>query len=375
MPKITKTLIDAATTKSADSFVWDSDVPGFGIRVRSSGRKTYVIRYRNIYGQSRYHTICRTCDMPPAQARDRARELFVSIKAGADPSENRAQARAEITVQELYQLWLEMHALPNMKPLSIYQARSLWKCHIAQKLAKRKAVSVTASDVQDLHVSMRASPSVANHTLCIIRSMYRMAVKRGILETNPAQEVSWYKCRQRSRVLLPEEIVRLHIALEHDRFTPQFRRLIKLLLLTGCRLSEIRDAHMSWVDWKGCTLNLPDSKTGQKVIPLSAPAMELVAEQKDKEWLIPARFGNGHMRSAFAAWKELLKKAGLESDIRIHDIRHTVGSLGHLSGLSQREIAIQLGHSSLRTTERYTKGYRGIERTIADRIAQVMTVK
>lgn len=373
MPKLTKVYIDNLTT-SADGFVWDSEVPGFGIRVRSSGRKTYIIRYRNRYGQDRYHTIARTCDMTPSQARDRARELFVQVKAGADPSEQRARDRAQITMQELYDLWIELHAIPTMKPSSVYQAQSLWRRHL-KVVAKKKAASITVADVQDLHIAMRTGPSVANQVMSILRSMFRLAVKRHILDVNPAQEVSWYRQRQRSRVMLPDEIARLHIALESDQFTPQFRRLIRLLFLTGCRLSEIRDAHMSWVDWKACTLSLPDSKTGAKIIPLSAPAMELVAEQRGHEWLIPARIGEGHMRSAFAAWKRLLKASGLEPAIRIHDIRHTVGSLGHLGGLSQREIAIQLGHSSLKTTERYTKGYSGIERHVADRIAAIMAVR
>jgi integrase len=374
MPRLTRLLIEGTTANGRDSFIWDSDVPGFGVRVGSSGRKTYVIRYRTVHGTSRYHTIARTCDMTPAQARDAARVLFVSIKAGADPSNARAKARAEITVNELFDIWLDTYAVPQCKASTVYQARSLYRRHISRRLGTRKAVTVTASDVQDLHVGLRKSPSVANQVVSMIRSMYRNAVERKILEVNPAAVVKWYRQREKSRVILPDEIARIHSALDDSRFRPEFRRLVKLLFLTGARLSEIRDARMEWVDWESRTLCLPDSKTGRKVIALSASAMELVAEQRGQTWLCPARIGDGHVRSVFAAWKALMRRAGLEREIRIHDIRHTVGSLGHLSGLSQREIAIQLGHSSLKTTERYTKGYSGIERHVADRIAQIMAV-
>jgi integrase len=375
MPRLTKTSIDAATATGADSFVWDSDVPGFGIRVRASGRKTFVIRYRNGSGSSRYYTIARTCDMAPAEARDAARALFVAIKAGVDPSEKRSRARGEISVSDLFDVWIETYAVARYKPSSLYQARSLFRRHIADRLGRRPAGSITRSDVLDLHVALRRGPSIANQVVSILGSMYRNAVERGILDHNPAERIKWYAQRERARILDPAEIQRILVALDGDRFTPAFRRLIKLLMLTGARLSEIRDARMDWIDTAARILSLPDSKTGAKVIALPDAAMPLIAERAGHTWLVEARIGAGHMKSTWAAWCALLDAAGLERGIRIHDIRHTVGSLGHRAGLSQREVAIQLGHRSLRTTERYTKGQRGIERDVADRVADVMGVR
>lgn len=372
--RLTKPLVEAASTTGPDLFIWDADVPGFGIRVRSSGRKTYVIRYRNAHGVSRAFTLGRTCDMSPQQARDAARAAFVSIKAGMDPSEQRSRARDRFSVDDLFDLWIETYATANCKPSSVYQAKSLYRRTIAKRLGTRQAASLTRADVLDLHVALRSGPSVANQAVSLLSSMYRNGVERKLVESNPARDIKWYRQIEKSRVIRPDEIRQLMDALENERFSADFRRLIRLLFLTGARLSEIRDARMEWVDWDARTLNLPDSKTGAKIITLSEPALEIMAERRGHEWLCAGRYGRGHMTHTWSTWRELLRMSGLEETIRIHDIRHSVGSLGHMAGLSQREIAVQLGHKSLRTTERYTKGYRGIERQVADRVASIMSV-
>ena len=373
MPKLTKTIIDALTPAGTDLWAWDSTLPGFGVRAQASGRKTYVARYRTHDGTQRKLTVGRCTDLTPDQARELARKAFARVAAGEDPATQRRAAREAPTVADLHAQYMRLHA-PYKKASSVRQDARNWRRFILPAMGQRKVDSITQADVQALHGSLARSPATANHVRALLSKAMNLGIAWGMrTQANPCQGVKRFKIRQRDRVLTSEELQKLHAALPAG----PVGNLVRLLLLTGCRLSEILTARREWVDHQRRLLLLPDSKVGQRRIALPAQALAIIAALPDgSPWIIPGRRPSRHMEKPYGTWYRITKAAGLEG-LRFHDLRHSFGSLGHMAGLTQRQIADMLGHASMATTERYLHGYQGdaggAVDVVADRITSAWT--
>lgn len=364
--KLTKSAVDGITPGDRDLFVWDTELPGFGIRCKPSGRKTYVIRYRNVHGRSRMYQLCRCCDLPPAQARDRARQVFADIARGSDPASDKLTYRKAPKLSELYTRYINEHALPYKKPKSVKNDRCLWKLHIEPVLGNLSVNEVTHDDVCKLHVSMQDKPYTANRVTDLLSSMFRLAEKWKLREpnTNPAKGVKDYKEHIRETILSVEQIQQILAELEHPTFPDSFRLLIKLLILTGCRLDEIRTAKVSYIDYSTGILSLPDSKTGERKIKLSTAALRLLQPVKNQIFICQGRHRNEYIRQPWYQWSKIRTRIG--TNARMHDLRHTIGTLGHHSGLSQKQIGELLGHKRMSTTARYIHGTGAVSEHIAE---------
>ena len=125
MPRITNRVVDATRPEQKDQFIWDSDLPGFGLRVFPSGRRSYLIQYR-VGGRQRRFTLGPHGVLTPAQARQRAAKLLAGVREGDDPSERRHEASEAPTVAEFAETYLERHARPKKKPRSVYSDERLF---------------------------------------------------------------------------------------------------------------------------------------------------------------------------------------------------------------------------------------------------------
>ncbi len=105
MAKLTKRTVDAAKPQERDYFVWDSELPGFGLRIFASGKKSYLVQYR-VPGHTRRYTIGLHGKFTPEEARKRASKVLARVADGGDPSAERADARKDMTVGELAKLYL-----------------------------------------------------------------------------------------------------------------------------------------------------------------------------------------------------------------------------------------------------------------------------
>ncbi len=370
MPKLTKSTIDAMQASDREAWAWDSTLPGFGVRAQIGGRKTYVARYRTHDGTQRKLTIGRCTDLTPDQARDLARKAFAAVAAGDDPTADRRERRAAPTVADLFERYMALHARPYKKPGSVRQDERNWRRFILPAIGAKKIDAVTRQDVLALHGGLSTTPVTANHVRALLSKAMNLAADWGLrTQPNPCQGVKRFKIRQRERVLTPDELARLHAALPPGPVCD----LVRLLLLTGCRLGEILTARHEWVDHQRRLLLLPDSKVGQRRIALPEAALEIIrAMPEGSPWLIPGRRRSRHMEKPYGTWYRVTKAAGL-AGLRFHDLRHTAGSLGHMAGLTQRQIADMLGHASMATTERYLHGYAGDAGRAADVVAGRIT--
>ena len=130
---------------------------------------------------------------------------------------------------------------------------------------------------------------------------------------------------------------------------------IRLLLLTGCRSSEIRTLRWQDVDFDSKCLRLPDSKTGAKVVYLNSAALQVLAgiERHDGHaYVFPGRKPGTPISKLTYYWQNLRKRSDLE-DVRLHDLRHTFASFGVGLGLSLQLVGKLLGHSQITTTQIY----------------------
>ena len=187
--------------------------------------------------------------------------------------------------------------------------------------------------------------------------------------SNPCRHVKVYKERPRERFLSPEETDRLgEVLREVEGEMPSAVAAFRLLLLTGCRLSEIQTLRWEYV--KDECIELRDSKTGGRVVPLGPEARAVLAalpRVDGNPWIIVGARPGSHLVNLQKPWRHIRQRAGLE-DVRIHDLRHSYASRALALGESLTMIGTLLGHTQIRTTARYAHLARDSIQTAAARI-------
>jgi len=357
---LTKRSVEAARANGADAWLWDDDLPGFGVRVFPSGVKSYLIQYR-AKGRTRRATLGTHGVLTAEQARARARRLLLAVKDGADPAEEKRQARKAETVSELSERYLEHHARVHKKPSSVRSDEVILTTRILPVLGKRKVTDITRADVQKLHHGMKDTPYQANRTLALVSKMMNLAERRGIRPdgTNPSRHVERYHEKKRRRYLSAAELAELGKVLakiERERVESHgVEPALRLLIFTGARVSEILTLQWDWVDLERRCLNLPDSKTGAKVIHLNAPALKVLADlERDPEnpHVIHGRLPGTCLVNLKGPWGRIRKRAKI-ADVRVHDPRHSFAAVAAGAGSSLPIIGALLGHTQPQTTARY----------------------
>ena len=359
--KITKRLVESIKPDEEVTFVWDTIVPGFGLRVWPSGKRVFIFQYRNRYRQTRRPVIGQYGAITPQQARTIAEQWSSEVKKGGDPGGERSEAAKASTVKELADRYLAEHARPKKKPRSVQTDESNLKNHVKPALGTKKVVAITRADVAQLHHSMRDTPGAANRVLALLSKMFNLAEKWGLRPdgSNPCRHVERYKERKIERFLSEAELAQLAEKLaeaEHAQTEmPSAIAAIRLLLFTGARLSEILTLKWTEVDLDNHCLRLSDSKTGAKVIYLSPPALEVIAELEREDgnpFVIRGAKPGSHLVNLRKPWHRIRKRAELD-DVRIHDLRHSFASMAVAGGLSLPVIGALLGHTQPATTARY----------------------
>jgi integrase len=381
MARLIKRVVDAAKAKSAAAFIWDDEIKGFGLRIAPGGTKSYVLFYRAGRGRNApQHRITigkHGSPWTPELARREARKLLGAIAAGDDPLEDRKAEARTMTLAALCELYLA-EGVGHKKPTTLKSDRGRIKNHIVPLLGKLRIDRITRTDVErmvrDVTAGRTATPvsqeqhqgkvvrggcGTAAQALAVVGAMMSFAVARGLRNDNPVRGVKKPPTRRMERFLSEAEIARLGEALEAEAEAtndPYPAAAIRLLLLTGCRRSEILGLQWGWIDFERAMIFLPDSKTGRKPVYLNAPALEVLEK-------LPRQLGNPHVvcgrrdGSAYVGlgkvWGRVCRAAEL-SDVRLHDLRHSFASIGAAGNNSLLILGKLLGHRHAATTERYS---------------------
>jgi integrase len=402
MANLTKRLVELLTPPAAgDLFAWDDRLKGFGVRVKPSGAKSYVLRYRNRHGVSRRFTFARHGELTAEEARKKAAAMLAEIRLGADPAGERREQRQAKTLADLIDTYLAEAptSRPNKRPRSWQSDRSNLTRHVRPLLGMKPVQLLTRADIERWQADVAAGKTAivervgpravahveggkgaASRALANLRAMLSWAVEREIIADNPAKGVRPFHGRKCERFLSTEEVARLGEALvtlqAEGELNAHAAAAIRLLVLTGCRKSEILTLQWPFVSFNRRCLDLPDSKTGAKAVPLAPSALEVLAGLPRDEpragrshWVFPAARGGGCYSLPYKDWQRVAARAGLPG-VRMHDLRHSYASVAVSDGISLYITAKLLGHRQSRTTERYAHLHDDPVRAAAERTAK-----
>ena len=310
-----------------------------------------------IEGRSRRMVIARYGEMEPAEARRRARDTLHRTRTGANPADDIQQEKRTPTLREFSQEYLR-RSEPHWKPSGRRTVRIYLKARLLPAFGCMPLDRIGPEDVAAwFDAASRDRPGAANRALEILRAMMFRAEEWGRRErgTNPCLGIRHNPKRRIARFLDTDELARLGRALDaRETEWPEEVQAIRLLALTGCRRGEVLD--LRWRDIGDDALNLADSKTGPRAVPLGEAArahIKALPGRRDPDAYLFPRFAGKRMPvTLIDRWRAICTDAKL-GRLRLHDLRHTAASLAVMSGEGLSQVGKLLGHRRHRTTAGY----------------------
>ena len=385
MAKLTKRLVDAAEPREKDYVVWDDELPGFGLRVFTSGKRSYVLQYRAL-GRSRRYTIGLHGVWTAEGARQEAKVQLGRVAQGDNPAEERQLDHNAITVKELCTLYLnDLNAglilgkggRPK-KPTTIVTDIGRIERHIIPLLGTRRVKDLTKADInkalKDIMAGktrvsvktkklrgkaiVRGGAGTATRTVGLLGGILTYAVEAGIITSNPAHGLRKPKDNVRQRRLSEAEYRTLgevlRKAAEEEKYAMTVD-IIRQIALTGCRRSEMIGLKWTEADTEASCLRLEDSKEGESIRPIGLPVVEYL-EQRHTEvvgtYVFPGRGEDNAFGSFPNHWEQLFKDSAL-SHVTPHVLRHSFASIANDLGFTEVTIAALVGHAKGSVTSKY----------------------
>ena len=339
-----------------DTFLFDRTLPGFGLRIHPSGRKVWIVQAR-IEGRSRRIVIARHGEMELSEARRRARDMLGRIRAGENPAEDIRREKETPTLGEFADEYLR-RCDPLWKPSGRKTVRIYLKARILPAFGRMPIDRIGPEDVAAwFDAASKDRPGAANRVFEILRAMMFRAEEWGWRErdSNPCLGIVKNPRNHVARFLDTDELARLGRALDaREAEWPEAVAAIRLLALTGCRRGEV--LNLRWRDIGNDAINLPDSKTGPRAVPLGETARALIDAlpgPRDAEACLFPRHADGRGLWILAnCWRTVCADAKLGRP-RLHDLRHTAASHAVMSGENLPLVGKLLGHRRHQTTAGY----------------------
>jgi len=334
----------------------DSKTPGLVLRVTPNGTRTFAV-YKKLNGRPIRYRLGVFPEMTVEQARRRAAEVLGEIALGRNPAEARRYARQEPTLSDLFAHWVD-HARQHKKT---WAADEEQYNRYLKPWARRRLSSIKKADVQALHARLgrRNGRYAANRAVALLRAVFNKAADLGWNGPNPCTGVRMFRERARDRFLKPDELPRFFRALEEEP-NPILRGFFLICLFTGARRRNVEAMRWDDLDFANALWRIPATKRGEpQVVPLSPVAMQVLIGLRPLAkdgWVFPAlrKSRTGHLTDPMPAWRRILQRAGLV-DLRIHDLRRSLGSWEALTGASLQVIGASLGHTRAETTQIYSR--------------------
>jgi len=398
--KLTKRTLDSVKPKPThDVFLWDDEVPGFGVRVKSSGVRSFIVQYRNGSGVSRRMTLGKFGVLTPDEARKMAKHTLAEVARGADPAARRAQDRDAMTVRQLCRIYLEAaekglilgKGKRPKKASTLYIDRGRIERHILRLLGSRRVRDLTTPDIlrfmrdvttgktaDDVKTGFRGRAIIeggagtASRTVGLLGGILSFAVSEGIIASNPVRGVKRPADNRREIRLTADQYRALGKAVaaaDVGGENPSAVLAIRLLALTGCRRGEIERLQWDEVDLPGRCLRFSDSKEGKSIRPLGADAGRLLAKlTNDSRYVLPGNAPDKPFVGLPKAWPRIVGEANLP-ELTPHGLRHAFASVAVDLGYSEPTIAALLGHGTHSITGRYLHHLDSALLAAADKVA------
>lgn len=400
MPKLTKRVVDAAEAREKDYVIWDDELPGFGLRVFKSGKRSYVLQYRAA-GRSRRYSIGLHGIWTPDTARKEAKVQLGKIAQGENPAEARKAGRNAMTVSELAKRYMEaMDAGLIMgkggrpkRPSTIYVNKGQLRGHIIPLIGQRRVQELTKADVTKMMNDviagktkavkktkkrgksiLRGGRGTASKCVGLTGSMLTYAISMGIIEHNVAHGIRKPKDQVRDRRLSEDEyreLGRMLSKAEKDADMAWTEGITRLLALPGCRRGEVISLKWSEVDFDNSCLRLEDSKEGASVRPIGLPAIEFLEAHREtatSDFVFPGKRGADTYGGLPRQWRKIFGNSEL-SDLTAHVLRHSFASVANDLGFTESTIASLLGHTTHSITSKYIHSLDSVLVMAADTVA------
>ena len=368
--KLTDAAIARLRPRAREYTVWDTRVPGLGVRIRPTGGMTWVM-LEDVAGRSK------RVSLGPVSTRtvDEARRKCHECRASPETETPALQAPTAPLFREFVEGAWKDACFDRFKPSTKKGTRTMLASQLLPTFGPKPLDRIAPAQVRRwFDAYSRTAPGGANRAFDVLRQIMNFAIACGHIDKNPTRGVKKNRRQALTRFLSTEEIGRLHEAL--DRYAEeghaQQADIIRLLLLTGCRKSEI--VRLGWSEVDDDTLTLADSKTGPRRVPLSTQARCILARQPrcGSAFVFPSPCDSSRPRGVeLSLWNRIRKEADME-DVRLHDLRHTHASHAVMNGVPLPVVSRLLGHSSTRMTLRYAHlGDRDIE-AAAERVGETI---
>ena len=352
-----RALEDLSTpSKGKRAYYYDTKVRGLGVSLTDKGSITFIV-YRKVNGKPERITLGRYPDLSIENARGKASNVNSEIAQGINPNKEKSKIKKELTFEELFALYLERYAKAHKK--SWGNDSTQYRIHLKQ-WDKRRISSIHKADVETLHakIGKTSGQYAANRVLSQLSIMFNKAISWGWDGSNPAIGIKKFRETSRERFLSGEELPRFFKALqeEQNRVLADF---FMISLLTGARKANLLAMRWQDVSIAQETWRIPETKNGSSLlVPLSPEAIAILTERfKDKQndWVFPSSTSkSGHLKEPKSAWKRILERAQLK-DLRIHDLRRTLGSWQAATGANSYVIGKSLGHKTQQATAIYAR--------------------
>jgi integrase len=385
MSRLTKRTVDAlAMPAEGQDFLWDGEIRGFGVRVVPSGLKTFVVQYRNAEGKSRRIKIGRFGIMTVEEARELAKVKLGRVADGIDPAEEPEAGKDGITVEALCDWYLTEAEAGRIlgrknrpiKASTLAMDRSRINTHIKPLLGKRLVGSLRIVDIEGMQFDIvagktaaaergpgrggvaRGGPGVAGRAVATLQAILSHAARLDLIEKHPSEGARRLAGKKKQRRLNVPEIKKLGAALQYGERNGEHSTglaIVKLLLLTGFRISEGQQMHRDWLHAEEGYVAFPDTKGDAQIRSIGPAAARLAASQPAQEgssYLFPADVGNGAFTAGKACLERLCALVGIKA-VTPHTLRHTFGSVAGDLGFSELTIAALLGHAAQSVTQGY----------------------
>ncbi|MEI7869900.1 MAG: tyrosine-type recombinase/integrase [Candidatus Methylumidiphilus sp.] len=334
----------------------DTKVNGLQLRISSTGIKTFSL-YRWLKGDAKPErvTLGRFPDMTIEQARIESARINADIARGINPMEKKRLDRAEMKFAEFWKEYMDKYSKARKKERTIQEDEKTYRNYLSV-LAARKLSKITKQDCQKLHheIASKTSGATANRALAVLSSALGVAQDWGYMPDNPAKAVKKFKETARDRYIQSDEMMPFWQALL-DEPNRDFADFFMVCLLTGQRREGVLSMRWNQVSMERKEWRIPDPKNREPLtVPLIGEVVSLLADRQAKggEWVFPGTGKTGHLAEPKTAWKRILERAGI-ADLRIHDLRRTLGSNMAAAGVNTITTARAMGHKTLSMALRY----------------------
>ena len=346
----------AATGKRA--YYYDQSTAGLRLTVTDKGGKSFQVQaWSPVKQKAMISTIGKWPSVPLHEARSRAARLLVEVRDGIDPLQQKRQRRAEMTIAEVADIFMQEHSKPNKKSWRDDECRL--NKRIIPDFGVRKMSDLSPEDVRRWHsglVSSGLSRTTANRYLEVLSGLYTVVLPK---MENPCVGIKHYREVQRDRFLNQDEVQRLFASLEAEQ-DEDIRDYILLSLFIGARRANIQAMRWGDIDFNLQQWCIPfdQSKSGSALlIPLVVEALDVLERRKAATasvFVFPGKGKTGHLVDLRRSWRRILNHAGID-DFHLHDLRRTLGSWQAITGASLHVIGRSLGHKSTAATSVYAR--------------------